>query len=140
MLTTEAVVAEVRPAAAKRYLEQLQAMGKLDLAEPGAETLVRVLRVAKQTGDSPGLSITDIGLLALALERRARLVTSDHRMQNVAQALKLTFIPTTEGAISKQWRWGRRCTGCRKHFGAEQVPSDQQCPICGHPLGSVRVG
>ncbi len=138
LLTTEAVLAEVRPAAALRYIEQLRALERLAIVEPSPEAMARVTAKAKETGDAPGLSATDLGLLALAIDNRAILVTSDHRMQNVAKALDLPFSPTTEGAIRRQWRWTQRCTGCRKRFDKNEAPRDNECPICGQPLRSVR--
>lgn len=140
LLTTEAVLAEVRPAAARRYIEQLRDLGRLSLAEPSASALERAMMAARATGDAPELSATDLGLLALALERQATLVTSDHRMQNVALSLDLPYTATTEGAINKQWRWVQRCTGCRQRFdeGVTEASGDGECPVCGQPLKSVR--
>ena len=138
LLTTEAAVGEVFPAAALRYIQQLHDLELLILAEPPEEALDQIKDAAKDTGDAPDLSDTDLGLLALALDQKATLVTSDHRMQNVAMALDIPIHATTEGAIKEQWQWYHRCVGCWKRYAKDTAPESGYCLICGQVLKRVR--
>lgn len=129
---------EIRPKAALRYFEQLEASGTLSLEHPSSEARARIIEEARTTGDMSEMSQVDQSLLALAYEFKAILVTSDHRMQNVATALKIEFLPLTEGKISKQWQWTWRCTGCGRYFEDEGKLAGPDCPVCGSSVRKRR--
>ena len=51
LLTVPGVQEEIRPAAALRYFVQLEATGELELFEPGAQAIARLMAAAQATGD-----------------------------------------------------------------------------------------
>jgi len=57
---------------------------------PDGETVERIERAARETGDFEELSRTDIRLIAAAFELDGSLVTDDYAMQNVAEKLNVT--------------------------------------------------
>lgn len=61
------VLAELRDARAREYLENLQMTGQiqLEVREPGAEAMQRVIAFAKKTGDYSVLSQPDLHVIAL---------------------------------------------------------------------------
>ncbi|WP_436934630.1 NOB1 family endonuclease [Halovenus marina] len=97
---------------------------------PDAETVERIERAARETGDFGELSRTDIRLIAAAFELDSRLVTDDYAMQNVAEKLNVDVEIIARDGIDEQREWTFQCQGCGREFDEQH----DRCPICGSSL------
>jgi UPF0271 protein len=97
---------------------------------PDEETVERIERAARETGDLDELSRTDIRLIAAAFELDGRLVTDDYAMQNVAEKLEVPVEIIAREGISEQREWSFQCQGCGREFD----DNHDRCPICGSEL------
>jgi UPF0271 protein len=97
---------------------------------PDAETIERIERAARETGDLAELSTTDVRLVATTFELDATLVTDDYAMQNVADRLDLSVDVIARDGISEHRDWHFQCQGCGREFDENK----DRCPICGSNL------
>ena len=97
---------------------------------PEEETVERIERAARETGDRETLSETDIRLVAAAFELDGHLVTDDYAMQNVAEKLEVAVELIARDGISEQRDWRFQCSGCGREFDENH----DRCPICGSDL------
>ena len=97
---------------------------------PEPETVERVERAARETGDLATLSDTDVRLVAASFELDARLVTDDYAMQNVAERLNVSVQVIARDGITEQRDWQFQCAGCGRTFDDDH----ERCPICGSDL------
>ena len=101
---------------------------------PDPETVERVERAARETGDAETLSRTDVRLLATAFEMDATLVTDDYAMQNVAEKLDLAVDVIAKEGIDERRDWQFQCQGCGRVFDENR----DRCEICGSGLERKR--
>jgi len=101
---------------------------------PDPETVDRVERAARETGDAETLSRTDVRLLATAFEMDATLVTDDYAMQNVAEKLDLAVDVIAKEGIDERRDWQFQCQGCGRVFDENR----DRCEICGSGLERKR--
>jgi UPF0271 protein len=124
LFTTPSVVDELKDLAAKCRFDAYVAEG-LIVMEGSADARGRVLQAAGMSGDAQAISATDAGILALALDLHATLVTDDFAVQNVAYRLKITVQPIRQRkAKSRTWKY--RCAGCGRYFDHPGI-----CDYCG---------
>jgi len=97
---------------------------------PDEETVERIERAARETGDVGELSETDVRLVSAAFELDGRLVTDDYAMQNVAEKLGVSVEVIARDGIEEQRDWRFQCSGCGREFDEEH----DRCPICGSDL------
>jgi len=97
---------------------------------PDGETVERIERAARETGDYDELSRTDIRLVAAAFELDGTLVTDDYAMQNVAEKLNVVIEVIAREGINEQRSWTYQCQGCGREFDE----SHDRCPVCGSSL------
>jgi UPF0271 protein len=97
---------------------------------PDEETVERIERAARETGDADELSETDIRLVSAAFELDGRLVTDDYAMQNVAEKLSVAVEVIAREGIDEQRDWLFQCMGCGREFEERR----DRCPICGSEL------
>jgi UPF0271 protein len=97
---------------------------------PDAETVERIERAARETGDYDELSRTDIRLVAATFELDGTLVTDDYAMQNVAEKLNVTVEVIAREGIDEQRSWIYQCQGCGREFDENH----DRCPVCGSSL------
>ena len=97
---------------------------------PGPETVEKVERAARESGDLDVLSDTDVRLIAAAFELDWTLVTDDYAMQNVAQRLGVSVDVIAQDGIDEQRNWRFQCQGCGREFDENK----ERCPICGSDL------
>jgi UPF0271 protein len=97
---------------------------------PEENTVERIERAARETGDLAELSETDIRLIAAAFELDAPLVTDDYAMQNVAEKLDVRVEVIAREGISEQREWRFQCAGCGREFDENR----DRCPVCGSSL------
>ena len=101
---------------------------------PDPETVERIERAARETGDEETLSRTDVRLLATAFELDATLVTDDYAMQNVAEKLDITVDVIAQDGIDERRDWEFQCQGCGRTFDENR----DRCEICGSDLERKR--
>ena len=101
---------------------------------PDPETVERIERAARETGDEETLSRTDVRLLATAFELDATLVTDDYAMQNVAEKLDITVDVIAQDGIDERRDWEFQCQGCGRIFDENR----ERCEICGSDLERKR--
>ena len=97
---------------------------------PDNETVERIERAARETGDLEELSRTDVRLVAAAFELDGRLVTDDYAMQNVAEKLDVPVEVIDREGITDQRAWSFQCQGCGREFDDHH----DRCPVCGSEL------
>jgi UPF0271 protein len=97
---------------------------------PDEETVERIERAARETGDAGELSETDIRLVSAAFELDAPLVTDDYAMQNVAEKLGVDVEVIAREGIDEERDWLFQCGGCGREFDEHH----DRCPICGSEL------
>jgi UPF0271 protein len=97
---------------------------------PDDETVERIERAARETGDFGELSQTDVRLVAAAFELDGRLVTDDYAMQNVAEKLDVPVEVIARDGITEQRGWTFQCQGCGREFEEDKG----RCPVCGSEL------
>jgi endoribonuclease Nob1 len=122
--TTPSVVSELIDISSRCRYEKMIASG-LSVQEPSADARKRVNAAALQSGDADVLSVTDIDILALALDLGADLVTDDFAVQNVARVLSVKTRPLQQ-RHARFIKWRFRCVGCGRYFKQEG-----DCPVCG---------
>jgi UPF0271 protein len=101
---------------------------------PDPETVERVERASRETGDEAALSRTDVRLLAAAFELDATLVTDDYAMQNVADKLDVGVEVIAQDGIDERRDWQFQCQGCGRTFDENR----DRCTICGSDLERKR--
>ncbi len=126
--TIPAVREELEDESAYRF-DALEGSG-MHLHIPDGETVKRIERAARETGDLETLSRTDVRLIAAAFELDSRLVTDDYAMQNVADRLNVAVEVIDRDGIDEQRSWRFQCQGCGREFDEHH----DRCPVCGSDL------
>ncbi len=133
LFTTPEAVREVRRLGSTPQLDAVLAT-KVRALTPALEAVEAILAAAKETGDDARLSPTDVGLLALARELDAAILTDDYSIQNVATRLGIPYERVLERGIKEVVHWSYRCSGCGRFF-KEAV---KECPVCGSRVRTTR--
>jgi UPF0271 protein len=134
LFTTDEVLRELRRQDAMTpQLETFLAV-KVRIVSPSREALSAMRKKSEGTGDAHRLSPTDLGLLAVASELGATIVTDDYSIQNLATEAGIPYEAVLEPGITEQIVWRYRCTGCGKVFAEWLDP----CPVCGSRVGTSR--
>ncbi len=128
-LTTPEAAAEVSPGGrdARRYAFWMER--GLQVRSAPESSAVRVDEAGLAAGNLGRLSDADRSLLALALDRKAVLVTDDHTMLDLALRLGIATQTVASEGIAGTKDWQPRCLGCGRWFDAP--PKRDECPICG---------
>ena len=111
--------------------------GRLKIFAPEQQFLDQVKTCATSLGDSFFLSETDMQVLALALQIKARgdtpqIMTDDYSIQNVAAKLGMEFLSLGTLGIKRVLSWIRYCPACHRTYPANYKATD--CPVCGTEL------
>jgi len=133
LYTTPEAVAEVRRLGSTPQLDAVLAT-KVRVLTPSKESLESVDEEARRTGDIARLSPADRGLLALARDLGATILTDDYSIQNVAARLGVPYGRVLERGIREVVTWRYRCTGCGRFF---EEPL-KECPVCGSRVRTTR--
>ncbi|KAF1077486.1 NOB1 family endonuclease [Methanogenium sp. MK-MG] len=131
--TTPDVVGEVKTQAARMRLALLEEQG-LRVHAPGPAARAEVTVAARKSGDVTVLSETDTGILALAAELNAAVMTDDFAVQNTAQRMGIPVIPILQRRAKKR-KWSYRCTGCGRFWSGPG-----ECRICGADIRRAQSG
>jgi len=123
--TVHDVIDEVEDDQSKERLSYFLNSGKIKIKEPNAEIVEDVTKKSQTTGDS--LSLTDIKIIALAIELDSPIVSEDYGIQNVSSIMNVKYKSIRESGIKKIINWEYYCMGCRKIY-----PKDKKiCQDCG---------
>ncbi len=133
MLTTPDVIRELKRKGMTLELRSFIEV-KVTVASPSKGGMEKVMEAALESGDSERLSPTDMGLLALALDEKATILTDDYSIQNLAMGLGIDYKGVMFPEITKRVSWRYRCVGCGRRY---EDHSDV-CEICGSKLRTYR--
>ncbi|MCK5309320.1 MAG: hypothetical protein KAJ33_07495 [Thermoplasmata archaeon] len=130
--TTQDIVDEVKLGRQARNLDMLLGVS-IKVMSPDEASVNIIKETASKTHDIESLSRTDIGVLALAYELQATIISDDYAVQNIARILKIPIKTDLKG-IREIIHWTFRCRGCGRYFEKEPV----DCPICGSEIRKVK--
>ena len=140
-MAVEGQIEEVRRVSEARLIDVDAA--NLKWIEPSEISIEKATSLATSSGDLVGLSDVDLRLLALTLEKNARLHTDDYRLQNLCEISGLSWSSVELPGISQVWSWEIRCEGCgevHKHLQGT-IPASKEigrCNNCGSRLSMKR--
>ncbi|MBN2014494.1 MAG: hypothetical protein JW778_04885 [Candidatus Altiarchaeota archaeon] len=129
-LITNDVLIELQDETAKIAVESAIMRGNIQVRDPDEEYIKEIKQAAEETGDLEKLSDADIGILALALEKKLPIITDDYNIQNVASTINLDYEKSSQEGIKKKLRWIKVCEGC----GSKHSDNSLICGVCGSPL------
>jgi len=125
ILTTPEVVSELKDEAARIAFESVK--DKIIVMSPKKENITLIRKIAGETGDRIKLSKTDIAVLALAYQEKAKIATEDFAIQNVAEKLGVEILSVLNRRIRKRIIIRKKCTVCKTVYSVEL----DECPECG---------
>ncbi len=140
-MVVEGQIEEVRRVSEARIVEI--DVANLKWIKPTEISIEKATNLAISSGDLAGLSDVDLRLLALTLEKNARLHTDDYRLQNICQMAGLNWSSVELSGISQVWSWEIRCEGCEEVHEHLQgtIPASKEiggCRNCGSRLRMKR--
>jgi endoribonuclease Nob1 len=111
--------------------------GRVKIVAPTDQYSNQAKSCASKVGDSYLLSETDMQLLSLALEYKAKgytpqIITDDYSIQNVATQMGIGFTALATFGIKRLLEWMRYCPACHKEYPANSKFSE--CQVCGTEL------
>ncbi|MFQ6127952.1 MAG: NOB1 family endonuclease [Thermoplasmata archaeon] len=133
MMTTPEVVKELKRKGMSAELQSFIDV-RVRIASPSEKAVKKVMEASAESGDSERLSETDMGLLALALDENAILLTDDYSIQNLARLLGLGYSGVMFPEITRKVSWRYRCEGCGRRY----ENYSKTCPICGLKMRTYR--
>ncbi len=122
------VIKEIRKGKMGRLMDH--EMCVIQITDPKNKFLDVVRSAARETGDLPYLSQTDMDIIAVALEIGGIIISDDYSLQNVSSKLKIEFQGCGLECIKSRISWGYVCKGC----GAKYEEKLESCRICGHKI------
>ncbi|MAF88993.1 MAG: ribonuclease VapC [archaeon] len=129
LFSTPDVIEEVRNKLIAYNLNLAISLDKIKLENPSEEYVNHVSERARASGDR--LSDNDVGLIALALKKKAkgrvRIVTDDYGIQNLSSLLGIEFTPIGAEGIKEVIEWVYYCPACFK----KHSPQVDICEVCG---------
>lgn len=123
--TVHEVIDEVEDDQSKERFSYFLSSGKITIKEPNSELVKYVTDKAQATGDK--LSLTDIKLIALAIELKSSIISEDYGIQNVSSMANVKSKSIRESGIKKIINWEYYCMGCRKIYSKDK----KTCQDCG---------
>ncbi|MEM3356247.1 MAG: hypothetical protein QW166_00295 [Candidatus Bathyarchaeia archaeon] len=114
-------------------LETAMESGKLKMKTPDKPFLDNAKASATSVGDKFFLSETDLQVLALALELKAKgyypvIASDDYSIQNVANQMGIEFASLATFGIRYRLKWIRYCPACHKQYPADY--KSKKCEVC----------
>ena len=120
------VINELEDDQSKERFSYFLNSGKIKIKEPSLEIINEVLDKSQKTGDK--LSLTDIKLIALAIETDSAILSDDYGIQNVSSILGVKFNSIRESGIKKVIHWEYYCIGCKQIYSKNKAI----CDNCGN--------
>ena len=111
--------------------------GKLIVKMPDLRSRNTVRTASSQLGEDQVLSEADRQILALALNlkldgKAPTIVSDDYAIQNVAERLRLSYLPLATFGISYEFDWILFCPACFKKYPPGY--GSALCRVCGTEL------
>lgn len=111
--------------------------GKLLVRTPNKSSIERVRQACKKLGEKDGLSVTDVEVIATALDLKLEnkvplIVSEDYAVQNVADYLELKSASLANLGIKYRFKWILYCPACRKIDTRGSYSGS--CSVCGTSL------
>ncbi|MEM0372437.1 MAG: hypothetical protein QXO69_01145 [archaeon] len=100
--TTQDVLNELKDARSRSVADAARAKGSLRVSSASEEMTEYVRMVAREIGALKKLSETDVGVVALAFDLHAKLVTDDFSLQNLAAHLNIEYEGVARGKINEK--------------------------------------
>jgi len=124
------VLNEIKDNSSKILLETLR--DKISIIDPSSATMRKVSSIAKNTGSHVELSLTDITIVALAIELSSRnydveVLSEDFGIQNLCEILGISYSSVLNRKIKRTLRTRKKCLVCGEVYDA----SLNICPFCG---------
>ncbi|MFH1721410.1 MAG: hypothetical protein ABH950_02260 [Candidatus Altiarchaeota archaeon] len=135
-LIPDKVFGEIKDWQIKELVEAGIREKKIRVLQPEDVFVEKVKGASQKTGDYQALSDADQGVLALALQEKAVVVSDDYAIQNTAKFLRLEFHPVSQVGIQSMWNWRNVCGGCRKLYGSDV---SGHCMVCGAEIVRKKV-
>ncbi len=137
-VTAPGVSSEISPGGKDYQKFELLKETGLKIVSPTSDSINKIKKIAKKTGDYDRLSSTDIEVLAISLDLKNDnkfpiILSDDYSIQNVAEFIGIKYQNISQKKISKKFIWLSRCTGCGKKF-KEHI---NVCPICGSKIKKI---
>ncbi len=131
-VTTSSIINEIRNRPSIQRAEAMISVGRLSIEEPSLTIKEDVQKVAETTGDASVLSVQDIELIALALQRMQNgtsviLVSSDLAILNTGKKLGIPILDPKDRMIHEV-EWMLKCPACGH---STQDASMKECIVCG---------
>lgn len=123
--TVYEVIKELEDEQSKDRFSYFINSGKIKIKEPKLELVEEVAKKSQISGDN--LSLTDVKLIALALELDSSIITEDYGIQNVSTIMNVKSKSIRESGIKKVINWEYYCIGCRRIYPKEK----EICQDCG---------
>lgn len=121
---------ELKSFESKSVLSLLEAEGRLIRASPSTQSLEKVIKNAKASGDFFALSKIDLQIVALAIDFPSSIIYSDdNSVQNVCVFLNIKVI-SKHFSIKRKRVYYWKCTVCKSKYSQER----ETCIECGSPL------
>ncbi len=127
------VAEELKSHEGREKLETLISLGAV-IEKPLQRYGARTKEIAEDVGELGRLSDVDIEVIALALEKKACVVSDDYSIENVCRYAGIDFLPISTEGIKKVFRYRYRCTGCGRYYKRYY----EECPVCGSTLRARR--
>ncbi len=124
------VIEEIRDSNSKIILDTIR--DKISIIDPSPSTIHKVLSEAKSIGSIVELSMTDISIVALAIDLISRnydieVLSEDFDIQNLCEILGIPYSSVLDRRIKKKLITKKKCLVCGKVYDA----SLNACPFCG---------
>lgn len=134
IIVPDSVAHELKSDEGKEKLKTLLALGA-ELERPSEKFLMRTKDVAESIGELGRLSDTDLEVIALALEKKACVVSDDYSIENICSYAGIDFLPVSTKGIKRVFKYRYRCTGCGRYYKR----CYEECPVCGSTLRARRI-
>lgn len=100
--TTQNVLNELKDLKSRSVADSARANGSLRVSSASDEMTEYVRAVAKEIGSLSKLSEADVGVVSLAFELHAKLITDDFTLQNLAAHLNVEYDGVARGEIKEK--------------------------------------
>ena len=100
--TVSEVVAEIKSAHARAVYSVAREAGQLRVTSPSGSSLLLVQKKALEVGSCKKLSNADKAVIALALDLKAKIITDDWTVQNLAAHLGIKYEGVARGVIREK--------------------------------------
>jgi UPF0271 protein len=119
------VIEEIKDDQSKERFLYFLNSGKIKIKEPKIEIIEEVTKKSQTSGDT--LSLTDIKVIALAIELGSSIISEDYGIQNVSSMMNVKSKSIREFGIKKIIHWEYYCIGCRRIYSKDK----EICQDCG---------